>query len=137
MRIEPWLRRLLYATLAALLATGVAWWVMDEGAAARPLLLALHGLAAMLSLLALGAVAVLHARASWPRRRNRSSGVIVVCSLAVLVITAFALYYVGQETLRDLASVVHLVAGLALPLIVLAHISLGIRSRRTFDDDDW
>ncbi|MBN9086348.1 MAG: hypothetical protein J0J01_05530 [Reyranella sp.] len=137
MRIEPWLRRLLYATLATLFATGAVWWWLDEGAAARPTLLALHGLAAMLSLLALGAVAVLHARASWSRRRNRSSGVIVACSLAVLVTTAFALYYAGQETLRDLASLVHLVAGLALPLILLVHISLGIRSRRALDDDDW
>ncbi len=137
MRIEPWLRRLLYATLAALFATGVAWWALDEEAAVRPLLLALHGLAAMLSLLTLGAVSVLHVRASWRRRRNRSSGLLVVCSLILLVVTAFALYYVGQETFRDLASLVHLIIGLALPLILLTHLLLGIRSRQTFDEDDW
>ncbi len=137
MRIEPWLRRLLYAALATLLATGAAWWALDEHAAVRPTLLALHGLAAMMSLLALGAVAVLHVRASWRRRRNRSSGLLVAGCLTVLVVTAFALYYVGQETSRDLASLAHLVAGLALPLILLAHISLGIRSRPTLDEDDW
>lgn len=137
MRIEPWLRRLLYTTLAALFATGVAWWALDEGAAVRPTLLALHGLAAMLSLLTLGAVSVLHVRASWRRRRNRSSGLIVVCSLILLVLTAFALYYVGQEMFRDLASLVHLIIGLALPVLLLAHLLLGIRSRQTFDEDDW
>jgi hypothetical protein len=137
LRIEPWLRRLLYTTLAVLLATGVVWWLLDERAAARPTLLALHGLAAMLSLLALGAVAVLHVRESWRRRRNRWSGALVAVCLSLLVVTAFALYYAGQETLRDFASVAHLIAGLALSLLLVAHLILGRRSRPTLDDDDW
>jgi hypothetical protein len=137
LRIESWLRRLLYGTLATLLATGAAWWLLDERAAARPSLLALHGLAAMLSLLALGAVAVLHVRESWRRRRNRWSGALVAACLTLLVITAFALYYAGQETLREMASVAHLAAGLALPLLLVAHLLLGRRSRPTLDDDDW
>jgi hypothetical protein len=137
LRIEAWLRRLLYATLATLLVTGAVWWLLDERAAVRPTLLALHGLAAMLSLLALGAVAVLHVRESWRRRRNRWSGAFVAACLTLLVATAFALYYAGQETLRDLASVVHLVAGLVLPLLLVAHLVLGRRARPTLDDDDW
>lgn len=137
LRIEAWLRRLLYAVGAVLLASGVAWWLIDERAAARPYLLALHGLAAMLSLLALGAVAVLHVRESWRRRRNRGSGALVVAALTLLVVTAFALYYAGQETLRDFTSLLHLAAGLALPLLLIVHLVLGKRSRPSLDDDDW
>lgn len=137
MRIEPWLRRLLYTTVTVLFVTGVAWWLLDERAAARTYLLALHGLAAMLSLLALGAMAVLHVRESWGRRRNRWSGSLVVAALVLLVATAFALYYVSQDTLRDFASLVHLVAGAALPILLIAHLVLGKRSRPTLDNDDW
>ena len=137
MRIEAWLRRLLYATLAVLFASGVAWWMFGEGDAARPYLIAAHGLAAMIALLALGATAVLHVRESWKRRRNRWSGLVVATALGVLVITAFGLYYIGSDRLRSYTSLVHLVVGVAMPLLILAHVVLGARSRPRLDDEDF
>ena len=137
MRIEAWLRRLLYATLAALFASGVAWWMFGEGDAARPYLIAAHGLAAMIALLALGAIAVLHVRESWKRRRNRWSGLVVATGLGVLVVTAFGLYYIGSDWLRSYTSLVHLVVGVAMPLLILAHVVLGVRSRPRLDDEDF
>lgn len=137
MRIEAWLRRLLYTTLAALFASGVAWWMFGEGDAARPYLIAAHGLAAMIALLALGAIAVLHVRESWKRRRNRWSGLVVATGLGVLVVTAFGLYYIGSDWLRSYTSLVHLVVGVAMPLLILAHVVLGVRSRPRLDDEDF
>ncbi len=135
MRIEAWLRRLLYATLAALFASGLAWWCLEDGAPARPYLIALHGLSAMLSLLALGAIAVLHVRESWRRKRNRGSGVIAATALGILVLSAFGLYYIGWDWLRSYTSLVHLIVGLVMPLLVLIHVVLGTRSRPKLDDD--
>jgi hypothetical protein len=48
----------------------------------------------------------------------------VVCN-AVLIVTAFGLYYFGSETLRPLTSDVHIVVGLALPFLLALHIWLG------------
>ncbi len=137
MRIEAWLRWLLYATLAVLFASGLVWWLLDEGDSARPSLIAVHGLAAMLALLALGAIAVLHVRESWKRRRNRWSGLVAATALGVLVVTAFGLYYIGSDWLRRYTSLVHLIVGVAMPLLILAHIVLGARSRPRLDDEDF
>ena len=50
----------------------------------------------------------------------------VACN-AVLILTAFGLYYLGAETLRPWASCAHIVAGFALPVLVTFHIWLGRR----------
>lgn len=120
-----------------LLVSGAVWWGLGQGSEARAPLIALHGLAAMLMLLALGAVAVLHVRESWRRRSNRWSGAIVATAMTVLVITAFVLYYAGSEALRSVASDLHLLVGIGLPVVLVIHIVAGIRSRPPLDDDDW
>jgi hypothetical protein len=48
---------------------------------------------------------------------------------AALVLTAFGLYYLGSELLRPWASYVHMVVGLALPPLFIAHVVVGRRSR--------
>ena len=53
----------------------------------------------------------------------------VVCN-AVLIMTAFGLYYLGAETLRPWASDVHIVAGFALPVLIAFHIWLGRRQTK-------
>ncbi len=134
MRLEPWLRRLVYATLAALFASGLAWWALEEGAAARVWLIAAHGLAAMLFLLLLGAVAVLHVRESWRRKRNRLSGSVIATAMALLVLTAFGLYYLGSDLLREYASKVHLLVGVFVPALLAVHVVAGARSRCRRDE---
>jgi 4-amino-4-deoxy-L-arabinose transferase-like glycosyltransferase len=53
----------------------------------------------------------------------------VICN-AVLILTAFGLYYLGAETLRPWASDVHIVAGFALPVLIALHIWLGRRQSK-------
>jgi hypothetical protein len=50
---------------------------------------------------------------------------------AVLIATAFGLYYLGAETVRSWASDLHIGAGLALPVLLVVHIVAGRRSSRT------
>jgi hypothetical protein len=137
LRLDPAFRYGIYAAFALLLATGVGWLVADrmkdtasgEGwqmAAAN--LLMLHGGAAMATLLLLGALYPLHARRGWRARRNRITGATMVTFNAVLILTAFGLYYLGSELLRPWASWLHIGVGLALPALFLVHVLVGRRS---------
>ena len=86
-------------------------------------LLMVHGGAAMAALLLLGTDPAARA-ALVAKGQNLVSGSTMVTLNALLVVTAFGLYYlVGSETVRPWMSWIHIGAGLA-PLFAL-HIILG------------
>jgi hypothetical protein len=70
-----------------------------------------------------------HVRFAWRADRNRANGSIFLSAFAVLTITGYGLYYAGSERLRAWTSWLHLVVGLALPILLLIHIFLGKRTR--------
>jgi hypothetical protein len=47
-----------------------------------------------------------------------------------LIVTAFGLYYLGSDMARPWISDVHIVAGLALPAVLIFHVWLGRRQIR-------
>ena len=139
MRLEPGLRFWNYAVFATLLATGAIWLVADmlktsadeelwQAIAANVLML--HGMTAMIALVVLGAVITLHVRYSWRAGKNRMSGAVMVGVNAVLVITAWGLYYAGSDLLRTFAADVHIAVGIAWPALVVVHVMLGRRTRK-------
>jgi hypothetical protein len=137
-QLDPRFRRALYAAFAALFITGVAWLIADARKdsangeawqAASAYLLMIHGGAAMVLLLLLGALFPVHIRRTWASRRNRFAGTVMVTINALLIVTAFGLYYAGSETLRPWISDAHIAAGLLLPVLILVHVVLGRRSR--------
>ena len=140
MRLEPRFRAVLYIVVAVLFGTGAAWFAIDRlkevGPAAETWqdasawLLMLHGGAAMLFLLLLGALVALHVRIGWRLGNNRASGTVMLTVNAVLVVTAFGLYYAGSETLRPWISDIHIAIGLGFPLLLGLHAFLGRRSVR-------
>ena len=81
-------------------------------------------------LVALGATFTLHVREGWRRRLNRGSGAVVLTVAGVLILTAFGLYYFGSDALRSWTSVLHIIIGLALPLLLAVHVVLGRRARK-------
>ena len=106
----------LYAAFALLFATGAAWLLADQlkdsadgefWQATTANVLMVHGGVAMLTLLLLGALFPIHIARAWRGRLNRVSGSIMVVCNAVLILTAFGLYYLGAETLRPWASDAH------------------------------
>jgi hypothetical protein len=110
-------RRLLYATLAVLLVSGGLWeWLRSA------LLMKVHGGAAMLALLLLGAVVACHVPAGWKDARYKRTGIGILALAAWLMISGHLLYYSGDEAVRQAASYSHLGIGLALPLLLGFHV---------------
>ena len=139
MRLKPSFRFAIYAAFAALLLTGVGWLVADWQKEISSdeiwqqsiaYLLMVHGGTAMVTLLLLGALVPLHMMRAWRSRKNRISGSVMVTFNAVLIVTAFGLYYLGSETLRPWMSWIHIGAGFALSLWFPLHIYWGRRQLR-------
>jgi len=135
-RLKSIFRYWTYAVFSVLLATGAAWLVADwqkdadevwQQAAAN--LLVIHGGAAMLALMALGALIPLHLLRAWRAQKNLVSGITVATVNAVLIVTAFGLYYLGSETVRPWMSWIHIGAGFFLALMLPLHILFGRRAR--------
>jgi magnesium-transporting ATPase (P-type) len=130
-------RYFLYAVLALLFLSGMAWtyWNYlaalpgDFEASAKIWALKIHGAAAMAVLVLIGMLLTAHVRFAWRARRNRANGSIFLSAFAVLTITGYGLYYAGDESLRAWTSWIHLAVGLALPILLLVHIFLGRRTR--------
>jgi predicted small integral membrane protein len=136
LRLKPSFRWSIYAAFAVLFLTGVGWLVADwqkefstgeiwQQTAAY--LLMVQGGAAMATLLLLGALIPLHALRAWRAAKNRVSGSAMATFNAVLIVTAFGLYYLGSETLRPWMSWIHIAAGCFLALWFPVHIVWGRR----------
>jgi hypothetical protein len=138
LRLDPTLRFWNYAAFATLFASGALWLVADslkdgdsgelwQVVAANTLML--HGVTAMVALVLLGALIPLHVQRSWRAGKNRFTGTVMVVINALLIATASGLYYAGSDVLRAVVADLHIVAGLALPALVVTHIVLGRRAK--------
>ncbi|MDB6171107.1 MAG: hypothetical protein JWL59_418 [Chthoniobacteraceae bacterium] len=97
----------------------------EEGWETVPrLFLKVHGAAAMAALLVLGALS-LHVKRGWKAQRNRLSGLFLLAVNAFLIATGYGLYYAGGEQFRLWLSRWHAWIGLALLLVLPAHILAG------------
>lgn len=139
MRLKPSFRFAIYAAFAILFLTGAGWlaadWQKDISSdevwqQSIAYLLMVHGGAAMVTLLLLGALIPVHMMRAWRSRRNRVSGSVMATFNAVLIVTAFGLYYLGSETLRPWISWIHIAAGVSVTLWLPLHIFLGRRELR-------
>ena len=126
-------QRWIYATLAAVYATGVAWMVLRFGVNGDRVLengweilqswaLRLHGAAAMLTLLAAGTVLAAHVPTGWKLRQNFASGLGMLAALGALAVTGWLLYYAAGEALRAWSSWIHMGVGTAAPLALVWHL---------------
>jgi hypothetical protein len=126
----------LYGAIAAMVVTGVAWLAADQLKDASEIwqqiaatLLMIHGGGAMLTLMLLGALVPLHVLRAWRAGRNRLTGAAMATFNVTLIATSFGLYYFGSETLRPIASWLHIGIGCALPALFLVHVVSGRRAR--------
>jgi hypothetical protein len=121
------------------LLSGVAWtyWNYlavspgDFETSAKTWAMKIHGAAAMATLVLIGMLLNGHVRFAWRAGRNRANGSVFLSALAALTITGYGLYYAGGERLRAWTSWIHLAVGLALPILLVIHIFVGRRTRRS------
>ncbi len=130
-------RRTLYAVTAALWVSGAAWLVLQRpwgrggeasGSPWAPALMALHGALAMGFLALLGSL-IRHVISGWRSSRNRAAGLALLGTALALAASGWGLYYAGAESTRARVSLFHWGLGLALPVLMAAHIVLGRASR--------
>jgi hypothetical protein len=132
MRLPASLRAAFYIAAGLLLASGVAWLAMHyemlpAGEAAPGFMLKLHGAAAMAVLFLSGSLLALHAPRAWREGRNRRSGTLLGTLLAALTLTAYLLYYAGDDTVRQSASIAHWLVGILAAGLLWLHAFLGRR----------
>ena len=133
-RVEPWLRTMLVATGALLLASGGVWLALHYGAETdglpHPLeawLMRLHGLASLAAFFTLGGLAATHMPLGWrlsSRRRwahQRGSGLALCVLGALLALSAYLLYYFAPEGIRPALGWTHAAAGLAMTVLAIRH----------------
>ena len=139
MRLKPSFRFAIYAAFAVLSLTGAgrlaADWQKEISSdeiwqQIAAYLLMVHGGAAMVTLLLLGALIPVHLLRAWRATKNRVSGSVMATFNAVLIVTSFGLYYLGSETVRPWMSWIHIAAGFSLSLFFPVHIFLGRRKLR-------
>ena len=127
MRLDFRFRYALYAAFSTLFISGALWLAADslkdapdgEGSQAISAnLLMVHGGAAMVTLMLFGAMVPIHLLRAWRAKRNRWTGGVMAVLNAILIVTAFGLYYLGGEEVRPWMSNVHLGAGFSLPLLL-------------------
>jgi hypothetical protein len=135
-RLKTSFRYAIYAAFTVLFLTGAGWFVADRQKDVSgdeiwqqivANMLMLHGGVAMLTLMMLGALIPLHFLRAWRAGKNRISGSVMATLNAVLIATAFGLYYLGSEAVRPWMSWIHICAGLVLVLMFPLHIVLGRR----------
>ena len=125
---------LLYSVLLLSFATGSTYFVLNRWFAItdefdivqkhplQPVLLKIHGASAMIAMIGFGYILATHVHAAWRTHRRRTSGLPLIGCFVLLVISGYGLYYLGDETWRARIAWVHLGAGLALPLTLIAHL---------------
>lgn len=131
-RLPRWHRWVLYAGFVLVAATGVVWTFSHDVLALGPnilerAMLKVHGASSFMALMLFGSVVPHHMRLAWNARRNRTTGALVVSFFLVLAVSAYGLYYAGED-LREFTRWLHIYVGIlgcvALPL----HIRVGRRN---------
>jgi hypothetical protein len=62
-----------------------------------------------------------HIKLGWNAKMNRVTGGTLFAVIAILILTGFGLYYLGNANLRSWTSVIHWVVGLAALIFFVVH----------------
>lgn len=140
-RLAAWQIWLLTLSGGGLWLSGSAWLLLhyygqtegEFGPQMNPLepdMLTVHGFMLIPVLLGIGGMFVAHIPHGWSHRHQRIAGVVLGVVLAVLIVSGYLLYYLGDEDWRSWASLGHWGLGLLLPLAFVWHYINGQKARR-------
>lgn len=131
-RLARWQIWLLTLSGTLLWLSGAAWLLLhyygqvesEFGPETNPLepwMLRIHGLALIPALLGFGGLFVVHIPKGWKDRRQRHIGLGLTVLTALLIVSGYLLYYLGDETIREWASLAHWLIGLGAPAVFVWH----------------
>ena len=89
--------------------------------------LQIHGATAFLMMVTFGFLLGAHVQYAWAMGKNKKSGIAIIAISAIMIITAYLLYYIAQDGFREVVEYIHLAIGFSLPFALLVHI----RSKKT------
>ena len=124
-QMPVWQRHFVLIAILSCSLTGTAYVIGHEFNIERAVLgahvvLAWHGIAAMLATIALGSVLPFHLKAGLKSKRKLWSGLSQLVFLLTLLVSGALLYY-GPEEIRDQVITTHWMIGLAFFAIFLLH----------------
>lgn len=79
----------------------------------------------MFGLVFFGSLLSSHIRIAWAINQNRLLGATLGGVAITLALTGYGLYYVGGELSRSVASWLHFIFGLSMPVLLWQHIVRG------------
>lgn len=129
-RLSRPLRAVVYLAFGALLLTGAVLMFPEHRPTSESweklpaLSRKIHGGAAMLTLLALGALTA-HVKRGWKAAKNRFSGLLLLGLSAFLIATGYGLYYAADEDFRAWLIRWHGWIGLDTLVLLPAHVIAG------------
>ena len=88
----------------------------------------LHAAVGWIMMWLIGALWTIHMRAHWRKGENKTSGLVMAFSWAILALTALGIYYLGDADLSKASSLIHVILGLSIPIMVLTHRKQGTKS---------
>ena len=130
--VPRWQRLSLDTAIIVLLVSGSLWLLFHYlfGAGNQEIglphwseswLMRLHGLATFATLVTVGAFLPLHVPRGWRTRSQRRLEVTMLTCLALVVITAYCLYYFAPDWLRPALGWLHAGLGCAWGATILVH----------------
>lgn len=131
-RLAGWQIKMLVWTSLLLWLTGFVWLGFhyfgrvegEFGPEINPIetwMLRLHGLFVIPAYVGLGSLLITHIPLGWKDRAQRPAAIALTTIFALLIISGYALYYVGTVELRDFSSLFHWIVGLAAPTVFIWH----------------
>ena len=131
----------IYGVLLMAWCSGITFWILrtwfgvtgEFGLEPNPWqypVLQLHGLMAFFMMINFGVMLSGHVLPAWRARPRPLSGIVFATLLGVSIASAYLLYYLGSDHIRNMISNVHLIVGFALPIVLFVHIRLLQRRTR-------
>lgn len=93
-------------------------------------MLMIHGASAFIVMFYFGFIMASHVPITWKLKKIRVIGIILASVILFQMVTAYLLYYMANEELRELVANLHALVGFLLPLVLMIHILHAIRLRK-------
>ena len=128
-KMPRWQRWTFWLVMSTCCLSGICYLVGSEFLTSLSILtsrkvITTHGVTACLAVFVFGTISMGHIRLGWILRKNKATGIGNIATLSLMVLTGLGLYY-GSEEIRDLAVLLHWIAGLMfLPALTL-HVVIG------------